>query len=76
MARAVSRILDSGEVLPAISMDAVAHGRISTRRPWANQHAGVLRKRLGGLPNLPRPLVTVLQAAVGCLRACAAQTPG
>jgi hypothetical protein len=30
MARAGSRILDSGEVLPAITMDTVAHGRIST----------------------------------------------
>ncbi len=30
MARAGSRILDSGEVLPAITMETVAHGRIST----------------------------------------------
>jgi hypothetical protein len=30
MARAGSRILDSEEVLPAITMETVAHGRIST----------------------------------------------
>ena len=29
MARAGTRILDSGEVLPAITMNTVAHGRIS-----------------------------------------------
>ncbi len=29
MARAGSRILDSGETFPAITIDTVAHGRIS-----------------------------------------------
>ena len=28
MARAGNRILDSGETLPVVSMDTVAHGRI------------------------------------------------
>src|SRR5215510_10820322 len=35
-----------------------------------------LRRRLGRLPGLPWPLVTVLHAAVGCLRARSGQAPG
>src|SRR3989441_12784350 len=35
-----------------------------------------LRRRLGRLPDLPRALVTLLQAAVGCFRAGTAQARG
>ncbi len=36
MARAGNRILDSGEVLPAITMDTVAHERISVPESFGN----------------------------------------
>lgn len=36
MARVSNRVLDSGEVLPPITMDTVAHGRISVPESFGN----------------------------------------
>jgi len=36
MARAGDRILDSGDTLPAVGMDTVAHGRISVPQQFGD----------------------------------------
>ena len=36
MARAGTRILDSGELLPSLSMQTVAHGRLSLPEAFAD----------------------------------------
>ena len=36
MARAVMRILDSGEPFPALTMETVAHGRLSLPEAFAD----------------------------------------
>ena len=41
MARAGTKILDSGEVLPSLSMDTVAHGRLTVPEHF-NEGWGVL----------------------------------
>ncbi len=58
MARAGSQILDSGESLPVLSMDTVAHGRISVPEWFGNGWGAHSGHRDHLLPMLPVYFVT------------------
>src|SRR6516164_2010190 len=55
-------------LLPTLALKTVAHGRVTVPDGFGDGW--------GGLPGLSGPLVTILHAAVGCLRAGSGQASG